>query len=252
MGWAALGIFAMDAIYVVAFRNASFIHAYASFYFVAPIAMMSGVFLDALIQWVENRSGNRPVPRAAVWWGVWALIAFLGVSGFTTSRMLDREQHCILDWKTHEPPDLVPRLAKVIRETFTEDTLVLCNFLPAYGPHLHYYAQRNLWNNMNAYAEWGPVIHDPQLHSAQTVFSPSHPRPGQARTRPRVATAPQRPESDRQRAACSASAASAERGRCHDACGRSGRCLLSSSSRAAVRAADSRSGRPRHCCSADR
>ena len=170
LGWAALGIFAMDAIYVVAFRNASFIHAYASFYFVAPIAMMSGVALDALIQGVENRSGNRPVPRAAVWWGVLAVIALLGTTGFTTTRRLDREQHCILDWKTHEPPDLVPQLGKAIRETFSEDTLVLCNFLPVYGPHLYYYAQRNLWNNLNAYAEWEPIIGDSQLRIGGVIW----------------------------------------------------------------------------------
>ena len=74
------------------------------------------------------------------------------------------------------------------------------------------------------------------IHDLGRPRQPFH-HPGKAIGSPRVS---------------SAAAASAARGRCHDACGRSGRCRPSSSSRAAARAAGSRSGRPRRCCTADR
>jgi 4-amino-4-deoxy-L-arabinose transferase-like glycosyltransferase len=168
LGGAAAGIFAMDLFYVVVFRNASFIHGYAAFYFVAPVAMMCGIALNAWIQ--RSETGNKPLVRTAALCGIMTLLVVLGVSGFQTTRDLDRKQHSILDWKVYEPPDLVPGLARAIRDTFPEDTVILCNFLPAYGPHLHYYAQRNIWNNMNAYDEWEPVIRDPHLHCGGVIW----------------------------------------------------------------------------------
>ena len=67
----------------------------------------------------------------------------------------------MLDFKTSEPQDLIPKLGAVIRENFEPNTAVLCNFLPIYGPHLGYYAQRTLLNNVTEYRHWERYLKNP-------------------------------------------------------------------------------------------
>ncbi|NQU10455.1 glycosyltransferase family 39 protein [bacterium] len=170
LAWASAGIFLVTACYVVGFRNASYIHAYAPFYFIGPVAMLSGVALDGFLRRTKAHPGGNPLlppVRAA---GVLFIILSLAVAGQATARSLDRQQHCILDWQTAEAPDLVPRLGEAIRREFPEDTLVLCNFMPAYGPHLYYYAQRTLWNNLSTFEQWQPILNDPQLPIGGVVW----------------------------------------------------------------------------------
>ena len=45
----------LNGFYLVAFRNASYIHDYAGFYLVAPVALMAGVALDHLADWKARR-----------------------------------------------------------------------------------------------------------------------------------------------------------------------------------------------------
>jgi hypothetical protein len=72
LGWAALCFFVLSAFYIVAFRNASYIHAYAPFYFIVP-GGDSGRYrsrgLRALVriasQWRKGRRFHRD--RGGVW-----------------------------------------------------------------------------------------------------------------------------------------------------------------------------------------
>lgn len=156
LGWSALCFAAFSAFYVVAFRNASMIHDYASFFFTIPVAMMAAVALDGL----AARSGRLARGGTAI--GILATLgvcAFLIVTGEKRAHSLRRPFH-ILDSEKPEAADLIPMLGREIRNIFPEDTNVICNFLRYYAPHLHYYAQRDLIPSVITPADWEEMIAD--------------------------------------------------------------------------------------------
>jgi hypothetical protein len=158
LGWSALVLAFTATIPVLGFRNASYIHDYTGFYFLAPVAILGGLALDALLR----RAGDRDAPallRGACVGGAVAALVLLGVRGYEGTRALHRIQWWILDGKLAEPADLIPDLGGAIYWTFPDETVVLTN-LPARGPHLGYYARRTLLYGYTTFAEWGPTVAD--------------------------------------------------------------------------------------------
>ena len=158
LGWAALCFFGLSAFYVTVFRNASSVHDYASFYFTVPVAMMAGVALDALIACCDGQRAAIRFASLAVAFGV---CAFLILSGEGHALALKRQFH-ILDLEKEEPVSLIPELGRAIRDRFAEDTAVICNFMPSYGPQLHYYAQHDLLTSSFTADGWKEQIADPE------------------------------------------------------------------------------------------
>ncbi len=163
---AAASIFFMDTLYVVAFPNASIVHDYAAFYFVAPLAMMGGVALDALLGSNLVRT-NRCARAAATGFAILVLV-LMGRHAFTKVRDLHRIQYCLVCDRFIEPPNLIPSLGQAMRGFFPEQTLVLCNILPdrpraLLPPQLQYYSERELLNPGTTYAQWQQPIaqHEP-------------------------------------------------------------------------------------------
>ena len=158
LGWAASCFVVMSVIYVTAFRNLSSIHDYVSFYFAVPVAMMAGVGLDSLVRWSKSR--GRVLYTAACSATLLVVVLLVGTGERQASGL--RRQFHILASDQPEPPSLIPQLGRMMREKFPEDTAVICNFLPDYGPQLHYYAQRELLQNASEPAHWKALIDDPQ------------------------------------------------------------------------------------------
>jgi len=158
LGWSAGRFFIMSVLYVVVFRIASAIHDYASFYFTVPVAMMAGVALDALCQWCESKGVAARVGSTA------CVLALLGGLVFIGERQTValRRPFLILTDETPEPPDLIPELGHAMRDRFGQDVAVICNFLPSYGPQLHYYARHELLPCVFTADEWAEVIADPE------------------------------------------------------------------------------------------
>jgi hypothetical protein len=74
-----------------------------------------------------------------------------------------RRQFLILSNENPEPAELIPELGTAMRHWFgTEDVAVICNFLPTYGPQLHYYAQHELLACVFTPEEWKEMIADPE------------------------------------------------------------------------------------------
>jgi hypothetical protein len=143
-------VFMMDAIFLGVFQNESYIHKYVAYYLVAPISMTAGVALDRLITQLDAL----PVPKLFRGLSIYItclLLVAAGISGELRARALE-EQSRILDYKAVEPANLIPELGTAIRESFSLDTYVLCNFLD--GPQLSYYAQRILIRNLVEYRSW--------------------------------------------------------------------------------------------------
>jgi 4-amino-4-deoxy-L-arabinose transferase-like glycosyltransferase len=159
LGWAASCFFVMNLFYVVAFRNASSIHDYASFYFTLPVAIMAGVGLDAVNRWCERRGGGVLIVGMACSFVVLGALLLAGAR-----QTLDlRRPFSILSSDQPEPPELIPELGRTIRVSFgSEDVAVICNFLPVYGPQLHYYAQHELLACAFTSGEWKELIADPE------------------------------------------------------------------------------------------
>ena len=157
LGWAALCFFGLSAFYVTVFRNASSVHDYASFYFTVPVAMMAGVAFDSLIASGAARGTGMKAAASATAFGV---CAFLIVSGERQAIGLGRQFH-ILDPELQESASLIPELGRAMRDRFPEDTAVICNFMPSYGPQLHYYAQREILGCIFTADEWKEMIADP-------------------------------------------------------------------------------------------
>ena len=150
LGWACLMVFIMDVIFLGVFQNESYIHKYVAYYLVAPISMTAGVALDRLITQLDAF----PVPRLFRGLPIYTtclLLVAAGISGELRARVLE-EQSRILDYKAVEPANLIPQLGTAIRESFSSDTCVLCNFFD--GPQLSYYAQRILIPNLVEYRSW--------------------------------------------------------------------------------------------------
>ena len=173
LGRAAFSIFVMDLIFVGVFQNDSYIHQYIAFYFLAPVAITAGLALDRLIGALRMVTRPRLFPGGALAPACVIVIA-LGWSGWHYEQALVRKFR-ILDYHTDEPAALIPELGRAIQATFPSDTLVLCNFLPDYGPQLAYYAQRDITNNLTEYRFWDPHLNDPSKRVGGVVWVSSSP-----------------------------------------------------------------------------
>jgi hypothetical protein len=152
----------------VGFRNASYIHDYTGFYFVAPVAVLGGLTLDGLLRraWTAEAL---PLLRGACVGGAVAALALLGLRGYEKTRALHRIQWWVLDGHVAEPPDLIPALGEAVYRTFPDETMVVTN-LSARGPHLGYYARRALRYGYTTYAELKPVLSQAGEHVGGVVW----------------------------------------------------------------------------------
>ena len=155
LGWACAMVFAMDAVFVGVFQNDSYIHEYIAFYFVVPVSVMAGIALNELVVCIEN-AGRRRLKVAGTFAGA-ALVLAATLAGQAQADAL-KSRFCILELKKKESPKLIPALGEAIRKRFSPKTRVLCNFMPYYGPHLEYYAERSVTQNLDAARDWKPVI----------------------------------------------------------------------------------------------
>jgi glycerol uptake facilitator-like aquaporin len=147
LGWAALCFFALNSFYIVTFRNASYIHPYASFYFTVPVAIASGIAVESFARWCEWRSDR---VRIAGFVAIAVMYGLLIFNGERQAFALNKRFR-ILDWNKPEPASLIPELGRKINEKFPQGTTVICNFFVDYGPQLEYYAQRTILScNINA------------------------------------------------------------------------------------------------------
>jgi Dolichyl-phosphate-mannose-protein mannosyltransferase len=150
LGWACLMVFIMDAVFLGVFQNESYLQEYIAYYLVAPISMTAGVALDCLIA----QTAAFPLPRLFRGLPIYItclLLVAAGISGELRARVLEK-QSWISGHKAVEPANLNPELGTAIRESFSSDTYVLCNF-PT-GPMLSYYAQRIFISNLIEYRFW--------------------------------------------------------------------------------------------------
>jgi hypothetical protein len=147
----------MDALFVGLFQNDSYIHEYIAFYTLVPVSVGAGIALERLVAALNFKGA--PFFGHAAQVVTCLVVAAIAVSGLDhTQRMVRRFR--ILDYRTEEPPDLIPKLGRAIRANFSSETHVLCNFLPDYGPQLAYYAQRDILNNLSEYRFWDPYLRD--------------------------------------------------------------------------------------------
>ncbi|MEI6562197.1 MAG: glycosyltransferase family 39 protein [Verrucomicrobiota bacterium] len=155
LGWASAMVFGMDAVFVGVFQNDSYIHEYIAFYFVVPVSIMAGIALNELAVCIENAAPHR-LRIAGVFSGV--VLAFAAtLSGQAQADAL-KGRFCILELEKKESGKLIPSLGETIRKRFSPQTRVLCNFMPYYGPHLEYYAKRQVTQNLDGAEDWKPVL----------------------------------------------------------------------------------------------
>ncbi|MEO6845679.1 MAG: PIG-L family deacetylase [Chthoniobacterales bacterium] len=169
LGWACASVTLMDCLFVGIFQNDSYIHPYIAFYLIVPVAVLGGVGLDSMTDWFQKRFEVLNFGRNAVTGLACLVLIFIGYSGVEQSNAMKR-YFSILDFKVAEPPDLIPKLGETIRENFSPDTCVLCNFEPVYGPQLGYYAQRTLLGNISEYPSWEHFLQNPPQKSMGGVI----------------------------------------------------------------------------------
>jgi hypothetical protein len=149
-------LFIIDVVYSCALTNQSFIHDFAWFYLLVPLAIYSGFLIERIIRVTENR-----------WHGYLSSISTLACcviaatlvwSGIRSLDGIDT-QFCILDDDDSEPPTLMPDLGRLIDRTFPADTVIICNFDRYYSP-LPYYARRVMTNDAHTFADWQSALSD--------------------------------------------------------------------------------------------
>ncbi|HEX4084440.1 MAG TPA: glycosyltransferase family 39 protein [Chthoniobacteraceae bacterium] len=148
----AVILFIIDAFYICALRNQSYIHDFASFYFLAPISIFAAYLVERLIVKMDPRWHGFPTAVCGV------LAAALIVSGIKKLNNIDT-QFCILDDDDSEPAGLMPDTGHMIERSFPPDTVVICNFDQYYSP-LPFYAQRVMVNNIRDYEDWKAAVQD--------------------------------------------------------------------------------------------
>jgi hypothetical protein len=138
--WANLTLLLVAVLWIVGFRNGSYIHSFWGFYFLPFVAIAAGLGLDWLLSFQEKAIGTPLLQRLALTLVVLAFVlqATWAVAG--TAR-LHREQHTISG--RSEPYELHPILGKAIAAQFPDDTFIIAN-LPSQNMPLEYYAHRNL------------------------------------------------------------------------------------------------------------
>jgi len=149
-------LFIIDAFYVCALRNQSYIHDFASFYFLAPIAIYSGFFVDRIIRSAHARWGN--VGSRSTMACCCAMAVMLIWCGIRSLATIDT-QFCILDNDTQEPDNLMPDVGRVINGTFPDNAVVICNFDPYYSP-LPFYARHVMVNDVRTGPDWDHAVSD--------------------------------------------------------------------------------------------
>jgi hypothetical protein len=143
-------LFIIDAFYVCALRNQSYIHDFASFYFLVPIAVLSGFFIERVLRGIEIRWPGYPSVVATV--AGCALAGALIWSGIARLDGIDT-QFCILGDDDTEPATLMPDLGRLIDASFPPGAVIICNFDRYYSP-LPYYARRVMANDTRNYTDW--------------------------------------------------------------------------------------------------
>lgn len=150
--WIATALLLMAAAgvpYLVVLRNWSFVHDFASFSVIGAIAILSGLGIEAIWKWIDNRPR---MPRAIVAVVTALFLPALGWAGFNRAED-QRSQFRILDGASSEPANLIRDLGRYLTTIFPPHTTILCNFDPYYSP-LSYYAQRNILRNVTTSDEW--------------------------------------------------------------------------------------------------
>jgi 4-amino-4-deoxy-L-arabinose transferase-like glycosyltransferase len=174
--------FAMDAFYIGAFRNASYIHNYSAFYFILPVAICGGIALDAAAAWLDLRLRLAGSIAALI------LCIFLCVTGWRAADRLLGQAY-LLETDDPEPDDLIVQLGRLIRTEFPPDATVFTNFDYGYTPQLSYYAQRRILNNLTYDIYWQDAVKapghlggliwagDPDAREVLAVLNPATLRP---------------------------------------------------------------------------
>ena len=173
LGRATFSIFLMDVLFVGIFQNDSYIHEYIAFYFLAPIAIGAGVAVEFAITYFQKLRSRGLAPALVEAAACLAVLA-IGFVGYLKNETLVRRFR-ILDYRTEEPEALIPDLGRAIRDNFSSETHVLCNFLPDYGPQLAYYAQRDILNNLSEFGHWDPHLKDGSKKVGGVVWLSSDP-----------------------------------------------------------------------------
>lgn len=151
MGWTSVLMIAAGIPYLVILRNWSFVHDFASFFVIGAIAILGGVGLEAIWQWLDRWS-KTDIPRGVAAVATALLLPSLAWAGFTRAEE-QRSQFLILDDVSREPAHLIPDLGRYLATIFPADTTILCNFDPYYSP-LSYYAKRTILRNVTTADEW--------------------------------------------------------------------------------------------------
>jgi hypothetical protein len=159
-------LFFIDAFYVCALRNQSYIHDFACFYFLVPVAIFSGFLVEQTLLSLENLLPDKAALAATLACSL--LAAALIWSGIRRLDGIDT-QFCILDDDNTEPPDLMPDLGRLIDQTFPSNAVVICNFDPYYSP-LPYYARRVMVNDLHTYADWQAASADARPQPAGGIL----------------------------------------------------------------------------------
>ena len=151
LGLDALGIAAVGGFYMAVLRNWSYIHDWASFYLIAPVAMLGAVAIDgALLRFDRGRFQAAGVAVA------FATVTVLACAGFRQSEAM-RSQFLLLNGSAPEPRLLAPKLGKALAAAFPPEAVIVCNFDP-YGSALPYYAQRTVLGGLTTVDDWKAAL----------------------------------------------------------------------------------------------
>lgn len=151
LGVTSLLLFAAGIPYLVILQNWSFVHDFASFIVIGAIAILGGVGLEAIWEWLDRRS-KTDLPRRLAAVATVLFLPWLGWAGFRRAEE-QRSQFLILDAVSPEPANLIADLGRYLATIFPAGATIVCNFDPYYSP-LSYYAKTTILRNVTTADDW--------------------------------------------------------------------------------------------------
>ena len=144
----------MATMYIAIWRNASYIHDYAGFFLIIPVATLGGLALDAMCDWKPPRFRASGVVVVSL------LAVGLLVGSWAGTARLHAFQKRFLAPERAQPSRLIPELGRRVADAFPPGTQVLCNF-EWQGPELDYYADRPVLYGQAGIVQWRALLPHP-------------------------------------------------------------------------------------------
>ncbi|WP_031435240.1 ArnT family glycosyltransferase [Methylomarinum vadi] len=139
-------LLSVAATYCIVFYRSVYIHYWHTYFFAAPFAVLSAIFISSTILGNDIGHKNEKFTPLVKWIHPLAVFFFLLVIGGSLPRLIDLHtlQEKVLPDEQHEHAMLIKSLSLKIKELSSPNDIIITNLAEGPKTPLTYYAERNI------------------------------------------------------------------------------------------------------------